>query len=336
MRRHTSRLVTAGLAAVLGILSVPLVGSTEARAQAAVDQPFPPYIPYPPLPGSVPPTVLPPDLQSELLRVRRKVQTIFGRYFAEWQALTPMPTYSGNPPILVPNGYQAQRILGGLLNFDESISVFQNTACASCHMPYAAFGGPIPSENLTTAAYVGSFRDRAAKRTPQRYTYSHTFPVLNYDNTQGLFFGGNFWDGRATGMKLQAPDAEQAQGPPVDPMEHGFADTSCIALRISQAAYRPLFELVWGTDFDINWPSNVEQVCATPNGAFGANTTPVALSPADRTKATNVYDHWAQSISFLESSNDISPYTSKFDAFLKGTYQLTANEMAGYNLFKGK
>jgi cytochrome c peroxidase len=336
MRRHTSILTKAALATVLGILSVPLVGSTDARAQ--LDQPFPAYNPYPPLPGSVPPTVLPPNLQSELLRVRREVQTIFGRYFAEWQALTPMPTYAGNPPILVPNGYEAQRILGGLLNFDESISVFQNTACAACHMPYAAFGGPIPSENLTTAAYVGSFRDRAAKRTPQRYPYSHSFPVLNFDNTQQLFFGGNFWDGRATGMKLQAPDAEQAQGPPVDPMEMGFADTACIAFRLLSAPYRQLFELVWGVDFDIRFPANTAEICAIPNGAarFQGSATPIALSPTDRTKATNIYDHWGQSLSFLERSVDISPFNSKFDWFLKGAVSLTADEMAGYQLFNGK
>jgi cytochrome c peroxidase len=340
MRRDTRKLVNAAFATVLGVMSVPLAGFTEARAAppVPVDQPFPPYNPYPPLPGSVPPTVLPADLQSELLRVRREVQTIFGRYFAEWQALTPMPSYAGNPPILVPNGYEAQRILGGLLNFDESISVFQNTACSSCHMPYAAFGGPIPSENLTTAAYVGSFRDRAAKRTPQRYTYSHSFPVLNFDNTQQLFFGGNFWDGRATGMKLQAPDAEQAQGPPVDPMEHGFADTACIAFRLLSAPYRQLFELVWGVDFDIRFPANTAEICAIPNGAarFQGSATPIALSPTDRTKATNIYDHWGQSLSFLERSVDVSPFNSKFDWFLKGKYTLTADEMAGYNLFNGK
>jgi hypothetical protein len=130
MRRHTSRLVTAGLAAALGILSIPIAGVTGARAQ--VDQPVPPYNPYPPLPGSVPPTVLPPDLQTELFRVRREVQTIFDRYFAEWQALTP-PVLSntqgeGNPPILQGTGYDAVRILGGLLNFDENMSPFRNVA----------------------------------------------------------------------------------------------------------------------------------------------------------------------------------------------------------------
>jgi cytochrome c peroxidase len=344
MRRHTTGLVTAGLAAVLGLLSLPNAASAQSDFQP--DIPVPPYNPYPALPGFTPPSILPPDLQPEIYRVRREVETIFDRYFAEWESLTPTPTYMGNPPILVPNGYDAQRILGGLLNFDETMSPFNNTACAFCHMPYAAFSGPIQSVNLTMVAYPGSYRYRAAKRTAQRYTYSHTFPVLNYDSTQGLFFGGNFWDGRATGMKLQAPDAEQAQGPPVDPLEMGNPDIACIAYKLSQAPYRPLFELVWGADFDIAWPGNVAQVCATPNGAFGSNTTPVTLSATDRTKASNIYDHWGQSLSFLERSNDISPFNSKFDFFLasagKGgvegapTVTLTSDEMAGYMLFNGK
>jgi len=324
MRQDTRTFVRAAFATVLGVLSVPLAGSPEVRAQTP-----PNYNPYPS-------GILPANLDSEISRVRREVQTVFNRYFAEWQALTPTPTLSGNPPILVPNGYDAQRILGGLLNFDENISPFRNVACASCHMPYAAFSGPIPSVNLTMVAYPGSFHYRAAKRTAQRYTYSHTFPVLNFNTTQQLFFGGNFWDGRATGMKLQAPDAEQAQGPPVDPLEMGLPDTACIAWRLSEANYRPLFELVWGADFDINWPSNTEQVCSTPQGAFPTTTTPVTLSPTDRTRANNIFDHWGQSLSFLERSNDISPFNSKFDFFLKGTATLTADEMAGFMLFNGK
>jgi hypothetical protein len=71
MRRRSSIFTKTAFATVLGILSIPLVGPTEARAQ--LDQPFPAYKPYPPLPGSVPPSVLPPDLQSELLsRLRKK------------------------------------------------------------------------------------------------------------------------------------------------------------------------------------------------------------------------------------------------------------------------
>jgi cytochrome c peroxidase len=333
MRRHTSRLVTAGLAAVLGIVSIPHSGSAQT-----LPSPNPPYNPYPTGFNSTPPSILPPGLNAEIARVRREVRTVFQRYMAEWNALSPTPTNIGNPPILAPNGYDAIRILGGLLNFDETMSPFQNEACAFCHMPYAAFSGPIQSVNLTMIAYPGSFHFRAAKRTAQRYTYSHTFPVLNFNTTQQLFFGGNFWDGRATGMKLQTPDAEQAQGPPVDPLEMGNPDIACIAYKISLTKYLRLFELVWGDSFDIQWPADTAQICATPNGAeiFQGSTTPVGLSRTDRTKATNIYDHWGQSLSFLERSPDVSPFNSKFDWFLKGAVSLTQDEMAGWKLFDGK
>src|SRR5215471_15242169 len=72
----------------------------------------------------------------------------------------------------------------------------------------------------------------------------------------------------------------------------GNPDTACIAFKISQAPYRPLFELVWGADFDIKWPGNAAEICGTPNGAarFGGSATPIALSSDDRTKANNIYD----------------------------------------------
>src|SRR5207249_5844397 len=90
-------------------------------------------------------------------------------------------------------------------NFDENTSGLKNQACASCPMPYAGFSGPIPSVNLTIVAFPGSFHFRAGKRTAQRYTYSPWFPVLQFNETQALFFGGNFWDSRATGYLLQNP-----------------------------------------------------------------------------------------------------------------------------------
>src|SRR5262245_36006019 len=113
-------------------------------------------------------------------------------------------------------------------------------------MTYAGFSGPIPSVNLAIIAYPGTAPIRAGKRTPQRYTYSPFFPVLQYNQAQGLFFGGNFFDSRSTGYLLRNADAEQAQHPPVDTQEMGFPDTACVAFRLSQAEYRPLFEQVWG------------------------------------------------------------------------------------------
>jgi len=312
----------------MGILSVPHTGSAQIT-------PIPPariYNPYPP-------GILPADINPEIARVQREISGIFDQALSEMAVLFENPpTPTGNPPILEGTGYQAQQTLGKLMNFDLNISPFRNEACAFCHMPYAAFSGPIPSVNLTMIAYPGSFHFRAGKRTAQRYTYSPRFPVFELNATQGTFFGGNFWDGRATGYKLQSPDAEQAQGPPVDTQEMGFPDTACIAWRLTNASYRALFELVWGTSFDIRWPANTETICATPGGAsrFQGNVTPIVLSAADRTKANNIYDHWGQSISFYESSAEVSPFTSKFDAFLASNYTLTPDELAGYNLFKGK
>jgi len=300
----------------------------EASPEQAVTQT--PYNPYPP-------GILPSNLDSEIARVQREIRGVFRQYLAQWRALPP-PTPVGNPPTLQGTGYEAMRILGGLLNYDLNMSPFKNEACASCHMPYAGFSGPIPSVNLTMIAYPGSSHYRAGKRTAQRYTYSPHFPVLNYNTSQAAFFGGNFWDARSTGYKLQSADAEQAQHPPVDTQEMALPDTACVAYRISQAKYRSLFETVWGDSLNIAWPPNTESICATPGGAseFGTSATPIMLSADDRTKANNIYDHWGQSISFLESSDDISPFTSKFDAFLKGNYTMTSDEMAGYNLFRGK
>jgi cytochrome c peroxidase len=184
-------------------------------------------------------------------------------------------------------------------------------------------------------AYPGSVHFRAGKRTAQRYTYSSYFPPLQYNTVQGAFFGGNFWDSRATGYLLRTADGEQSQFPPVDPLEMGNSDTACITYKLSLAVYRPLFEEVWGAgSFDINFPSDTAQICALPN--IGGSATQVALSPADRTRSNNDYNHWAQSLSAFEKSLSVSPFTSKFDAFLAGDYTMTTNEAAGYALFRGK
>ena len=290
---------------------------------------LPPYDPYPP-------GILPFNIASEEARIQREVTGIENKAIEEWQALPPV-TPVGLPPIFQGSGYQAVEVLGKLLNYDLNMSPLKDTACASCHMPYVGFSGPIPSVNLTMIAYPGSYHYRANKRTAPRYTYSPNFPVLEYNAEQNLFFGGNFWDGRATGYLLQSPDSEQAQFPPVDTGEMMFPDTACVALRLESSAYKSLFEEVWGDTLSISFPSNAEQICDTPGGAtkLGTSTTPIQLSPQDRATANSVYNHWGQSISKFERSKNISAFSSKFDAYLAGNYTLTADEMAGYKLFDG-
>jgi len=318
--------VAVACATIAGVMSLS-VHTVHGQSTPAA----PVYNPYPP-------GILPSDIDTEIARVLREINFIETEAIGQWQALPPL-TLAGNPPILQNNGQAAVEILGKLMNFDKNISPNENAACASCHMPYAAFSGPIPSVNLTMIAYPGSVHFRAAKRTAQRYTYASYFPTLQYDAVQGAFFGGNFWDSRATGYLIRNPSAEQSQFPPVDPDEMGNSDTACVTYKLSLAAYRPLFEEIWGAgSFDINWPSNTAQICATPNGAasLGGSTTPVALSPADRTRSNADFDHWAQSLNAYEHSLSVSPFTSKFDAYLAGSYTLTADEQAGYNLFRGK
>ena len=318
--------------AVVGLLLCAMPVLVRARPQAEKNKPSAPaYDPYPP-------GILPADAGSETARVLREIDVIEGRALARWHALKP-PVLAGQPPVFQDTGTESIETLGELMLFDKNISPGRNEACASCHMPYSGFSGPIPSVNLTMIAYPGTVRFRAGKRTPQRHPYAPFFPVLQYNQAQGLFFGGNFWDSRATGFRLRVPDAEQAQGPPVDHGEMGLPDTACVAYRLSKAVYRPLFEEVWGKgSLDIRFPPETEEVCRTPGGAavFGANTMPVKLSPEERTRANDVYDRWAQSIDSYEQSIQVSAFSSKFDAFLAGKYKLTADEMAGYKLFDGK
>ena len=315
-----------------------LISSTQNKTvQASQDNSdqappvFPIYNPYPP-------GILPADLNSELTRVEQEVDFIEQRAIARWHALPPLDL-TNQPPVFKDSGTEAIETLGELMNYDKNISPGKNTACASCHMPYVAFSGPIPSVNLTMIAYPGTDHFRAGKRSAQRYTYSPFFPVLQFNAVQQSFFGGNFWDSRATGYRLRNPDAEQAQGPPVDTQEMGNPDTACITFKLSQAVYRPLFEAIYGqASFNIHFPGDTEKICATPGGAavFGTDTMPVKLSPDDRIRSNEVYDHWGQALDAYEQSVQVSAFTSKFDAFLANNYTMTPDEKAGYDLFRGK
>jgi cytochrome c peroxidase len=327
------------LFSMLGLCVAALLVSSRVLAQNDPgNKPVPPtpYNPYPP-------GLLPANLDSEIARVLREIDVIEARAIQRWHSLPPpttLPIRPGpNPPVLKDTGTESIETLGELMLFDKNMSAGRNQACTSCHMPYAGWSGPIPSVNLTIIAYPGTFHYRAGKRTAQRHTYAPFFPVLQFNQEQGLFFGGNFWDSRATGYRLRNPDAEQAQGPPVDTQEMGFPDTACVAYRLSQAVYRPLFELLWGQDsLDIKFPPDTEQICATPGGAavFGGNPEPIKLKTEDRTQAETAYDHWGASIDAYEQSVQVSTFTSKFDASLKGNYTMTPDEMAGFQLFNGK
>jgi cytochrome c peroxidase len=279
----------------------------------------------------------PAGLKEEIERVQAEIDKIFAETVAE------LPSIPGDA------AHRMKRVqtLGKLMLFDKQLSVNRNEACTFCHMPYVDFTGPISALNMTTVAYPGSVRNASADpahsryghRKPQSYTYSPYYPPLQYNQAQGDFYGGNFWDLRATGTYLQNPAAEQAQDPPIDPNEMGLSDTACVVHRLSHSPYKWFFELVWGSQsFAITWPSDVDEVCSKPGPPPANDPLPVHLSPADRGRSNSTYDQFGLAIAAYEAAPEVSPFSSKFDYALAHPDQqiLSADEQAGWDLFHGK
>jgi hypothetical protein len=180
-RTRVVRRPLATLAATCCALLVATIGNAESPQRQAT--PLSGQVGGPPRYNPYPPGILPADLEAEIGRVRDEMRTIFGRYLAQAQALPPL-TFSntqglGNPPIIQGSGYEAVRILGGLLNYDEDMSPLKNVACASCHMPYTGFSGPIPSVNLTMVAYRSQqmmFLITGHSRSPPSNTQTMSVP----------------------------------------------------------------------------------------------------------------------------------------------------------------
>jgi cytochrome c peroxidase len=265
-----------------------------------------------------------PETQREIARVEAEIDGI------ETESLRRLEV----PP---DNQVQQIELLGKLMLFDKELSVNRNEACAFCHMPETGFTGPISEFNRTTGSYPGSVRTRFSERKPQTHTYAPLSPVLHYNEGQGDLVGGNFWDMRATGRRLGNPAAEQAEGPPTNPVEMGLPDIACAVYRASQRPYRALFEAVWGAQaFAIAWPPNTEDVCNRPGPPSADDPIPVHLSAVDRGRAASTFDQMALSIAGYEASHEVTALSSKYDAVQAGKAQFTAEEQRGYDLFRGK
>jgi cytochrome c peroxidase len=298
---------------------------------------------------TIPPADLPCILPGHKLNLQCIVKNDpdFKRIRAEEAALEAQALAAAQSGTLDP--YHQVQTLGKLEIFDPNLSVNSNLACSYCHDPATGYANGVSILSVFTGgSSVGSVaitvhgaypNTRIAKRNPQSYVYATYFPPLQYNQSQGDFYGGNFWDARATGYKLQNSSAEQGQDPPVDPEEMANPDTACIVWKLSLSKYKFFFEEVFGTgSLNITWPSDVAQVCSTPKGAavLGGNTTPLNLSTLGRTRANQAFDEFGQAIAAYEASPEVSPFTSKFDYYLAGKATLTPEELAGYDLFRGK
>jgi cytochrome c peroxidase len=269
-------------------------------------------------------SALTPEVAEEIIKVEAEIDRV------EAQTIDRLAV----PP---DNQVQQIELLGKVMLYDKELSVNRNEACAFCHMPEMGFTGPVSELNRMTGSYPGSVRTRYSERKPQTHAYAPLSPVLHYNPGQDDLVGGNFWDMRATGRRLGNPAAEQAEGPPTNPVEMGLPDIACAVYRASQRPYRDLFQKVWGAQaLAIMWPNDVEQVCSRPGPPPASDSKPVHLNDLDRGRAAATFDQMAQSIASYEASAEVTPFTSKFDAVMAGKAQFSPDEQAGYALFRGK
>lgn len=177
-----------------------------------------------------------------------------------------------------------KELLGKKMFFDENLSVPTGQSCATCHGQKAGWSGPDSEINRKWAVYPGALHTRFGNRKPPTAAYAGNSPVLHRDK-EGTFVGGMFWDGRATGWEINDTLAEQAMGPFLNPLEQNMPDKKSIIEKIRLSDYANLFEKVWG------------------KGALSG------------TKKDKLYIFIAQSIAAYERSDEVNPFSSKFDRF---------------------
>jgi cytochrome c peroxidase len=143
----------------------------------------------------------------------------------------------------------------------------------------------------------GVMPGRFGGRNAPSVAYAAYSPTFALDPETGLYTGGQFWDGRAATLE------EQAKGPFLNPVEMNNTKEGVVqAVRI--APYSLLFKLVYGFD---------------------------SLDDVE-----SAYNLVAKAIAAFERTKQVSPFTSKYDYYLKGMIRLTASERRGLELFNGK
>jgi cytochrome c peroxidase len=203
--------------------------------------------------------------------------------------------------VVVPYGTSLtpQQRLGKKLFFDTSLSDPHGQACAACHGPEVGYTGPDAAINAAGAVYEGAVPGRFGNRKPPAAAYAGDSPILHWNGTKWV--GGMFWDGRATGWTLGDPLAEQALGPFLNPLEQNNSSPQVVIDKVLASSYAGLFQ----------------QTCPDPD--------------------TNVrYECIGRAIAAYERSPEVSPFTSKYDYWLKGKARLTGQEQRGLELFNGK
>jgi len=182
--------------------------------------------------------------------------------------------------------------LGKKLFFDKNLSTPVGQACANCHAPETGFANP----NGDYPVSQGVHKDRFGNRNDLPAAYAAFSPPFQYDADEGMYMGGQFWDGRAANL------AEQAKGPFLNPLEMANPDEKTVVEKVRSSEYAGLFREVFGA------------------AAFD-----------DPNKA---YDMIADAIAGYEKSSELNQFSSKYDLYLAGKVALTEQERRGFELFE--
>jgi cytochrome c peroxidase len=191
------------------------------------------------------------------------------------------------PSVLAQDSESEEMIaLGRAIFYDVNLSVNGTQSCATCHAPEVGFSGPDSLVNASTVIYQGALPNHFGNRKPPTSAYAGDSPVFHFDEVEGGWFGGMFWDGRATGATLLDPLAEQGQGPFLNPLEQAIANQQVLCVRVRQSDYAGLFQEVWGAG-SLNCAKDVD----------------------------GVYERIGRSVAAYERSQEVNSFTSKFDLF---------------------
>lgn len=138
--------------------------------------------------------------------------------------------------------------LGKLLYFDTHLSREKNQSCATCHQP-PGFADPanaaMPHQEVVSK---GSVRGSLGTRNSPTVAYAAFSPHFQWDSDEGLFLGGQFWDGREATLK------GQAKGPFLNPVEMTMPDDRSVvescrsSLNVQYKRYLELYRTVYGVN----------------------------------------------------------------------------------------
>lgn len=179
--------------------------------------------------------------------------------------------------------------LGEALFFDENLSQNRTQSCSTCHNPDYGFADP---RGMASPGDDGvSIGDRNAPTA----SYAHFAPMFEKLD-EGVYRGGQFHDGRAATL------ADQAGGPPLNPIEMGMPNAASVVARLEEnPAYVVAFKDLFG-----------DEIFADQDEAYAAMTKAIAA---------------------FEGTDLFSPFDSKYDRYLRGEAELTREEMLGETLF---